>query len=175
MIYLASTSPRRRALLREAGMRYRVLKPDYREVRVRGLAVRELVRRHALGKALSAARRLRRGTVLGADTVVLLRGRLLGKPRSLRHADRMLAGLEGRLHEVLTAVALVRVEKGVPVSRRVFSVTSTVRLRRLGPERRKAYLRRIRPLDKAGAYAAQARGVSSPVESVRDSIFASLT
>ncbi len=168
MIYLASSSPRRHRLLREAGIRFKVLRPRYEEKKHGGGSVLQLTRRHALGKALSVAARLREGIVLGADTVVLFGTQVLGKPRSMRDAGVMLSRLAGHTHRVVTTVALLRVKKRCPVKRVVFTVTSRVRLKKMTPLVRGRYLKRIRPLDKAGAYAAQAGGPGA-VESVRGS------
>lgn len=166
MIYLASTSARRRRLLKEAGLRFRVLKPSYEEAG-RGSAS-SLTRRHALGKAMSVMARVKKGVILGCDTVVVSAGRVLGKPATLKAASRMLQSLEGRTHVVVSAVALLRMEKGWPVRQRVFLEKSSVRIKKMTPALRRAYLARIRPLDKAGAYAAQAAGRGA-VERVRGS------
>ena len=168
MIYLASTSPRRRLLLKQAGIRFRVFCPPYEEKDDPRVSVRVLVKRHALGKALSAVPRVRNGVIVGADTVVVREGSLSGKPRSMRHAEEMLGRLQGKWHTVLTAVALLRVRNGKITRKLVFAETTRIKLRKLGRAELKSYLKRIRPLDKAGAYAIQStvRGI---VERVRGS------
>ena len=117
-----------------------------------------LTRRHALGKALSVVSRVREGIILGADTVVVCGTHILGKPRSMKGAEKMLASLEGRRHAVISAVALLKMKENRILKRRLFTETTSVYLRKLDPKKRQAYLKRIRPLDKAGAYAAQAAG-----------------
>lgn len=156
MIYLASTSPRRRRLLRSAGMRFRVVRSRYQEKNRISDAPAKTARRHALGKALSAASAVKNGIILGADTLVWQKGRLIGKPKDLPEAFRILTRLQGKDHSVYTGVALVRMSAGKEVKRRVFCVKSVVRLKAMDRADMAAYFRRIRPLDKAGAYAAQA-------------------
>ena len=117
-----------------------------------GLSPRELVMANAELKAFAVASTLRGELVLGADTVVVLDGEVLGKPRDLFHAKEMLARLAGRTHEVLTGVCLLR---GGTVARCSFVESTRVAFRPLDEERIVSYLTEIDPLDKAGSYAAQ--------------------
>ena len=158
MIYLASSSPRRRALLKQAGIAFKILRPRYKEKTVRGLSVAALTRRHALGKALSAAEGIKEGLILGADTAVFFKGRVLGKPRSMNAARAMLGSLQGRRHSVLTAVALLRVQNGQVRAKKTFIEKTSVWLKKMDKAEIRRYQDRIGPLDKAGAYAAQAKG-----------------
>ena len=168
MIILASSSPRRRALLKKAGIRFRVMQPSYRE-RDRGwLPVVSLTKRHALGKALSVASGVRDGIVLGADTVVTCDGRIAGKPRTMKHAERMLGRLQGRWQDVVTGVALVRVRGGRVRRRLLFYEKTKVRLRKMDEKEIRRYFRRVNPLDKPGAYALQA-GPDGAAQRVRGS------
>lgn len=150
-IVLASSSPRRRDLLQAAGFEVVILPPDVDEL-TEGLAPRELVVANAERKALHVAASLRGDLILGADTVVVLDGEILGKPRDRDHAAEMLVRLSGRVHEVLTGVCLVR-----GGSRKVclFVESTRVSFRSLDEATIRAYLAEIDPLDKAGAYAAQ--------------------
>ena len=158
MIYLASGSPRRKVLLRKARIRFTVLRPSYAEVhRDSGSAV-ALTKKHALGKALSVVPQVKNGIILGADTVVVHEGRILGKPRNMKAAEKMLDSLLGRRHFVVTAVALLRMQSGRIQKKSVFIVKTAVSLRKLERSELLAYLKRIGPLDKAGGYAAQASG-----------------
>lgn len=168
VIILASSSPRRRALLKKAGISFRVLRPAYKETNIGGASVLKLTKRHALGKAMSVMARVREGVILAADTGALSGGRVLGKPRTMKAAERMLGSLQGRTHTVVTAVALIRMRAGRPAKRSVFAEKSSVRLKKMTPLQIKTYLRKIGPLDKTGAYAAQAAG-SGVVERVKGS------
>jgi septum formation protein len=116
----------------------------------------EAVTAVALAKARAVARRVSEGVVLGADTEVVLGGQLLGKPRDEADAARMLRALRGRVHEVVTAVALV--EAGAAGREETAAVTTRVRMGGYTDEEIEAYVRTGEPLDKAGAYAVQGLG-----------------
>ncbi len=169
MIYLCSTSPRRRALLKEKGIAYRLLKPRYHETPIRSRSITKGVKHHALGKALSVTGLVPNGLILGADTVVVFQNKAVGKPRNMKHAHEILTKLQGCTHSVVTAVALLKMKDSKIVKRAIFSVRSHVRLRKMGPSAIKDYFKRISPLDKAGAYAAQAVNAFPIVERITGS------
>lgn len=150
-LVLASASPRRRDLLGGVGFEVIIRPADVEEL-TGGLSPRDLVLANAEMKALSVAAVTAGDLVLGADTVVVLDGEILGKPRDLAHASEMLARLGGRVHEVLTGVCLLR---GGAVSRCSFVESTRVSFRALDRAMIADYLDDIDPLDKAGAYAAQ--------------------
>ena len=152
-IILASGSPRRRELLEQMGVKFRVLTAEVEEEHGQGRAARAICRRNALAKAFAVAKANPKETVLGADTLVHLGDDLLGKPASMSEARRMLGRLSGQTHQVTTACALVQGER-----RRVFSVTTRVRFRELSARQINAYLKAVLVLDKAGAYAVQEKG-----------------
>jgi septum formation protein len=151
-IILASASPRRSALLRALGLRYRVVAPRVKETRHGGLPPARLVQANARLKAEAVAAGRAQGVVLGADTIVALRGRLFGKPRDRASAARMLRALSGKTHVVYTGLCLLDVASG----RRFAGVAATrVRIRSLSDDEIRRYLRDAAPWDKAGAYAVQ--------------------
>jgi septum formation protein len=150
-LVLASASPRRRDLLGGVGFEVIIRPADVEEL-TGGLSPRDLVLANAEMKALSVAAVTPGDLVLGADTIVVLDGEILGKPRDLSHAAEMLARLSGRIHEVLTGVCLLR---GGAVSRCSFVESTRVSFRALDERIIADYLAEIDPLDKAGAYAAQ--------------------
>jgi septum formation protein len=150
-IVLASSSPRRRDLLQAAGFEIIIRPADVEEL-TGGLAPRDLVVANAERKALQVAADHRGDLILGADTVVVLDGEILGKPRDRSHASEMLGRLSGRIHEVLTGVCLVR---GGTRKVCLFVESTCVAFRSLDKAMIQAYLAGIDPLDKAGAYAAQ--------------------
>ena len=156
---LASSSPRRRRLLRELGVGFSVLVPDVDEFPLPGELPGPHVRRLALAKARAVARQLAPGCgvrwIIGADTVVVLDGRILGKPRDAGDAEGMLARLSGRTHEVLTGVALVPAAAG---RARAAVVRSRVEMKPFDGATIRRYVAGGEPLDKAGAYAVQGRG-----------------
>jgi septum formation protein len=145
--------------LRDLGVAFTVLVPDVEEQALPGELPGAHVRRLALAKARAIARRLTVGCgarwVIGADTVVVLGGEILGKPRDARHAGRMLARLSGRTHDVLTGVALVPVAGG---RARTAVVRSRVTMKPLDKATIRRYVAGGEPLDKAGAYAVQGWG-----------------
>ncbi|MEX1045764.1 MAG: Maf family protein [Chthoniobacterales bacterium] len=154
-VVLASGSPRRRDLLREAGLNFTVSPASAPEIHDPVLGLAGLVMANARAKALEAAAQHPRSIVIGADTLVWLDGQPLGKPAGAEDAAEMLGRLSGRVHEVATGVHLLRLEPRVQVE---FHEITRVRFRRLGADHIRAYLTRVDVLDKAGAYALQEHG-----------------
>lgn len=160
-LFLASSSPRRRELLTTAGYRFEVC-PALVDESVSGqLTAAELVRLNARRKARAGVGGLSGivpdpAVVLGADTLVSLDDAVLGKPRDVAEAFGMLSRLAGRSHEVLTGVCLLPVGGTGPA--REWVERTAVTFRPLDAGGIRAYLARINPLDKAGAYAAQEHG-----------------
>ncbi len=115
-------------------------------------AARDLAVFNAELKANAVVARRRDAVVIGADTIVVLRAEIFGKPGDLDGARRMLARLAGRTHEVITGVCVV---DGVSGRKDVFAESTFVRFREFGAAEIEAYLARIDPLDKAGSYSAQ--------------------
>ena len=168
MIYLASKSPRRRDLLRQLGVTFEALHLREAAGRSRDIVEEALdseppahyVERIARTKAMVGwkrmdQRRLDTQPVLGADTEVVLDGKVFGKPRDAADATQMLAQLSGRRHDVLTGVALKR---GDDVTYALS--TSHVTFRRLSPDEIDRYVATGEALDKAGAYAIQGRAAA---------------
>ena len=150
-LWLASQSPRRRELLRKRRIPFRVVASRYEERTARNVSPARLVKQHALGKA-KGAWKTQSGVVLGADTVVYCRGRILGKPKSRKEAVRMLRLLSGRAHSVYTGLALFSPETGKTLVRHAKTI---VLFKPLTKEDINRYLERIHPYDKAGSYAIQ--------------------
>ncbi len=155
MLYLASKSPRRQALLRQLGFEFETLAVDIEEIWNTKESAGAYVSRLALdkaraGKALATYRR----PVLASDTEVVLDGQILGKPEDTEHAVSMLMSLSGRCHEVYSAVALVHATEQVLVS------ISQVRFKKLTEKECRAYCDTGEPFDKAGAYAIQGRAAA---------------
>jgi septum formation protein len=154
MIILASASPRRQALLQQIGVRFRQQVAEVDETPLDNESAQDYVVRLAVAKA-RAVRQQSSGDeapVLGADTAVVVDGRLLGKPADLAHARDMLRLLSGRRHQVLSAVALVNDRQSVRVS------DSSVWFRALSEKDIEDYWKTGEPRDKAGAYGIQGIG-----------------
>jgi len=152
VLVLASASPRRERLLRAYGCKVRVRPSSVEELMPGHLTVGETTLFNARRKAGAVAREEPDALVLAADTLVAFRGRILGKPRDFDEAFEMLSLLNGNTHEVFSGVWLVRAAERKACG---FIEVSRVRFRKLAPGELREYLRRIGPLDKAGAYAAQ--------------------
>lgn len=164
-LILASASPRRRALLDEAGLKFEVVAPETEEWSARALTIREITIANATRKAIAVARARKDAIVLGADTLVALDGCIIGKPAHVREAFDTLRRLSAREHQVCTAVFICSAARRAQTS---FNVVSRVRFRALTDDEIHAYLAKIDPLDKAGAYAAQGHG-SEIIERIRGS------
>lgn len=154
-LILASSSPRRFQLLREAKFQAEAVRPEVTELSCDFLTASELTRFNAKLKAGAVAAMYPDAVILGADTVVALGGEIFGKPRNFDDATRMLQQLVGKTHEVVTGIALLEGNVGRITLRAVYS---TVTLRSLSSDEIQAYLKSVNPLDKAGAYAAQNSG-----------------
>ena len=153
-IILASASPRREQLLRQVGCEFRVEVSQAEENNAADLPPAELVRVHALAKARAVAATAPAGEiVIGADTLVVLAGKVYGKPKNAADAESMLAELAGRTHSVWSGVAVVTAGRCLTEA-----VETKVTLARLTPEQIRRYVATGEPLDKAGAYAVQERG-----------------
>jgi septum formation protein len=154
-LILASASPRRSELLRELGVTFTVHASHAPELDPDHLSPAETARINACRKARAVAKQFPDALVLGADTVVSLGAEQFAKPADLADAERMLCRLQGRTHLVVTGVCLLQLR---PRREALFAVATAVTFRRLQARQIRRYLRRIRPLDKAGGYAIQEEG-----------------
>jgi septum formation protein len=184
MLVLASASPRRQELLRNAGISFTVQPADVDETPLAGEPPRECAERLAREKALAVWRTRPQDLVLGADTIVVVDETILGKPADADDAARMLRLLSGRVHRVITGVCVVEAvaSRQLPVAsqaaphfqsrrssyevlrtengeRRTASETTLVTMNELSDEEIRDYVATGEPMDKAGAYAIQ--GVAS--------------
>ena len=162
MLVLASASPRRQELLRNAGISFVVQPADVDETPLAGESAQQCAERLAREKALKVWRERPQDTVLGADTVVVIDENILGKPLDAEDAARMLRMLAGRQHQVITGVALVRGirSSGPALSNSDPAVTTSsettlVNMSRMSDEEIQQYVATAEPMDKAGAYAIQ--------------------
>ncbi len=181
MLVLASASPRRQELLRNAGISFNVQAADIDETPLVGEPPRDCAERLAREKALAVWRSRPQDLVLGADTIVVLDETILGKPVDADDAIRMLRLLSSRVHRVITGVCLVRTvasgqspvaSEAVPVAAqsrqgsceilrtengelRTASETTLVTMSKLSDDEIREYVATGEPMDKAGAYAIQ--------------------
>lgn len=152
-IILASASPRRRELMELAGYDFEVICADIVEVVPENVQPQEVVMSLALQKAQAVAAEHGGSVVVGSDTVVVLDGKILGKPHSEREACEMLRSLSGRTHKVFTGVAIVCGDKV-----KSFFDETDVEFYPLNDVEIKKYVATGEPMDKAGAYGIQGKG-----------------
>jgi len=155
-IILASSSPRRRELLSQAGIPFIVMPADVDEENAELYGNPEQkAEQLAYMKASAVAKKIGKGLVIGADTIVVCAGEVFGKPADRTDARRMLTTLNGREHQVITGIALLDAAGGTS---RIGHEVTTVRFSQLLPEEIEAYINSEEPFDKAGSYAVQGRG-----------------
>jgi septum formation protein len=149
-LILASNSPRRQYLLREAGFEFATEIPEVEEVFPSELPLDQVARYLAAIKAESFRLKIHDEILITADTVVILSNRILNKPKDRNEAISMLQSLSGNSHKVMTGVSIVSKEK-----EESFDDTTTVTFHDLSLEEIESYIDQFKPYDKAGAYGAQ--------------------
>jgi len=154
-LVLASRSPRRRQLLKTLGINFIAAESGFHEIDHADGTPGQHVQDNALGKARAAAARYKNALIIGADTVVVYRQRVLGKPKKMAEAMEYLQLLQGKTHAVYTGLALIDTQKNITIAD---YVKTLVTMRSLNEKEVRAYLSLIKPLDKAGAYAIQGAG-----------------
>ena len=154
-ITLASSSPRRKALLEEAGLTFSICPADIDEDIRKCESPREHTIRLAEEKAQVVAKKTNDSWIIGADTIVFIDNQILGKPSDINEARKMLNLLSGRYHTVVTAFCILNVSTGKTVKK---AVESKVKIKKLADKEIEDYLKTGEPLDKAGAYAVQGVG-----------------
>ncbi len=158
-IYLASASPRRKELLRQVGISFKVVPSDVEE-RITKERPDEVVEELSYQKAVDVCGRLTAEgkndfVVIGADTVVSAWGKILGKPADKADAARMLKNLQGGSHQVYTGVTIAWKYQDMPPMYATFSECTDVTMYAMTDEEIRAYVDSGEPMDKAGAYAIQ--------------------
>ncbi len=154
-IILASASPRRKEILEITGLKFDICVSDYEEDLSLKLNPRELARFLSRKKAETVAHKYKDTIIIAADTFIVFKNRLLGKPHTEKEAEKMLKMLNGKAHSVITGFTIMDTGSGKKLSR---SVETKVYFKRLSLNEIRAYVRSKEPLDKAGAYAIQGLG-----------------
>ncbi|MEN6422783.1 MAG: Maf family protein [Smithella sp.] len=152
---LASASPRRREILKSVGLNFKIIPAHVNEDYLAGESPARHVRRLSLDKATVVAEKNQNSWVLGADTIVVIDGRILGKPANQAQAANMLKKLSGREHKVFTGFTIVRVSSGICTTK---VIQSAVRFKTISSDEMNWYIACDEPYDKAGGYAIQGRG-----------------
>ena len=154
-IILASASPQRKEILRKTGLNFSICTSDYKEDINLSLKPRALAKFLSRKKAESVAHKYKNAIIIAADTVIVFKNRLLGKPHTDKEAEKMLNMLNGKAHSVITGFTIMDTASKKILSR---SVETKVYFKNLGRKEIKAYVRSKEPLGKAGAYAIQGLG-----------------
>ena len=152
-IILASASPRRKELLETAGAKFEIIVADVDETVPEGTKPEDAAIMTAEKKAVAVAENHKDSIVIGADTIVVADGKILGKPADKADACRMLSMLSGVEHKVITGVCLARGDEKI-----TFAQISKVKFYDLTAEEINAYVETGEPMDKAGAYGIQGKG-----------------
>ena len=155
-LVLATVSPRRIEMLKKLGVVFQAVKSGFEEPGIRkGQKASDYVEMNAAGKVAAIVPEYEKALIVGADTVVVYRNRILGKPGGMAEAFDYLRLLNGRTHSVYTGMAVIDCENG----RRLIAHEKTrVTFRTLSEKEMAGYLGRIDPMDKAGGYAIQDEG-----------------
>ena len=152
-IILASTSPRRKEILKKAGIEFKIISPDYDENILNKMFSYKLIESVAENKAKSAARKINEPCIIiSADTVVIYDKQVLGKPKDFDEAFKMFSMLNGKTHKVVTAVCMINNETSKKI---IKSETSEVTFNYLDEITIKDYILKYNPYDKAGSYGIQ--------------------
>ncbi len=154
-LILASASPRRKEILKTAGLEFKVDSSSFKENMDLAFEPHKLARFLSYEKARSVAGRHKKALVIAADTFIVFKGELLGKPHTGEEARRMLKTLNGKTHSVITGFTILDTDSNKKISR---SVETKVSFKRLTMEEIDSYIKSKEPLDKAGAYAIQGLG-----------------
>lgn len=154
-IILASTSPRRKKLLSRIGLPFEVQASDYEEDMKLDLTPKELVKHLSKGKAEAVAKNYEDAIVIGADSIVVHKNEVFGKPTSTAEAKEMLKKLSGTVHSVITGFTIIDTKTNKSVSQ---AIEAKIYFREVTEEEMDAYIKTGEPMDKAGAYAVQGLG-----------------
>lgn len=166
-IVLASSSPRRKELLENLNVDFKVIPSSIEEVMIPNEKPEALAMRLAFTKAFDIANKNENKVVIGADTIVVLDNDVLGKPKDEKDAFNMLKNLSNTYHQVITGISVINLNENKKI---VDYVVSDVKFKNLDDEKIKRYIDTKEPLDKAGAYGIQGYG-SLLVEEIKGDYF----
>lgn len=152
-IILASNSPRRKALLSKTGLKFKVKASNFNEDKIKFKTPIEMVKKLSREKACIIAKKNPNAIVIAADTTVVIKGLIIGKPKSKKDAFKILSLLSGKWHEVITGFTIISNSKNITKCK-----TTKVKFKKLSKEEIDAYIKTGEPMDMAGGYAIQGRG-----------------
>lgn len=154
-IILASASPRRKEILENTNVKFKIMASSIEELTLEGESPRQMVMRLAFEKGIDIASRQKSDLVISADTIVVLDNTVLGKPKDEIEARKMITSLSGRTHQVITGISLINLDNNKKI---IDYVISNVKFKNLSEEDINDYIRTKESLDKAGAYGIQGYG-----------------
>ena len=154
-IILASASPRRKEILENANVKFKIMASSIEELTLDSESPCQMVMRLAFEKGIDIASRQKSDLVISADTIVVLDNTILGKPKDEIEARKMITSLSGRTHQVITGISLINLDNNKKI---IDYVISNVKFKNLSEEDINDYIRTKESLDKAGAYGIQGYG-----------------
>ena len=154
-IILASASPRRKEILENTNVKFKIMASSIEELTLEGESPCQMVMRLAFEKGIDIAFRQKSDLVISADTIVVLDNTVLGKPKDEIEARKMITSLSGRTHQVITGISLINLDNNKKI---IDYVISNVKFKNLSEEDINDYIRTKESLDKAGAYGIQGYG-----------------
>ena len=149
---LASKSPRRKDLLDQIGFKFSVVVSQFKEYQNKNIPPEALAETLAREKALNVAKIYPDNIIIGADTIVTLENKVLGKPKDEKESFEMLKFLSGKSHEVITGISLIQLSKNIDYT---FNQQTFVTLSDISEREILSYIKKYKPLDKAGSYGIQ--------------------
>jgi len=152
-IILASKSPRRKKILEQIGLTFTIQVSDFDEAKIKFKTPQEMVEKLSFEKAKIIAQKYPNAIIIGADTTVIFRKEIIGKPKSKVDAIRILKLLSGHIHEIVTGFTVMKDKKSITKH-----VVSGVKFKKLSEQEIKAYVASGEPMDKAGGYGIQEKG-----------------
>ena len=149
---LASKSPRRKNLLSQIGFKFSVVDSQFKEYKNNNVPPEALTETLAREKALSVAKIYPHNIIIGADTIVTIGNKILGKPKDENESFEMLNLISGKSHEVITGVAFIQLSKNID---HTFNQQTIVTIADISKKEISSYIERYKPFDKAGSYGIQ--------------------
>ncbi len=156
-IILASTSPRRKEILKKTRLKFKTVASDYEEDMSLKLSPKELAKKLSWGKANAVAKKYKNAIIIGADTFVVLKNELLGKPHIEIEAKKMLRKVSGKTLSIISGFTVIDSDSGKKISK---AIETKVYIKKLTTREINGYVKSKEPLDKAGAFAIQDLGAT---------------
>jgi septum formation protein len=152
-VILASKSPRRKSILEQVGLKFSIVASDFDETKIKFKTPQEMVKKLSFEKAKIVAAKHPKAVIIGADTTVIFKKEIIGKPKSKQDAIRILKLLSGNTHKIVTGFTVMEGKKSI-----TGHIVSKAKFKKLSEQEIKAYVATNEPMDKAGGYGIQDKG-----------------